>query len=109
MSNPLGSLFGALIGATAYVAAEVPQLPASVPDEVRAEIRHARVELYCDHRDSAINDIRAACTHLRQRPGPLCGETLARLEQANWLVRRRQFGPAQDALERALASLETLS
>lgn len=109
MANPLGSLFGALIGATTYVAAEAPQLPADVPDEVRAEIRHARVELYCDHRGGAINDIRAACTQLRQRPGPLCSETLAMLEQASWLVRQRQFGPAQQALERAQASLETLS
>jgi len=79
---------------------------APIPAAVLAEIRRARVELYCGHDAQAVADIRAAREQLRRCAPPLNVVALQALDAASWLVRHGHTQEAEDALDAALARLD---
>lgn len=101
-STPAVTLVGALVSASAY---EQP-LPQSahepIPIQAVASIQRARVDIYCGHRLQAVADIRSASRQLRESGAKVSPETLAALDQAAWLTRRRQHVLAEQSLEAVL-------
>jgi hypothetical protein len=101
------TLVGALVGAGAYA----PEPPADaaagplLPPQVAAEIRRARVEIYCGHNAAALAGIRTASRQLRAGGGAMPARTLAALDQAAWLARHNRHAAAELALEDALNQL----
>jgi hypothetical protein len=102
-------LAGAVVSAGAY-APDLRGHPAAqqVPAEVLAEIRRARVELYCGQDAQAVADIRAAREQLRRCGAPLHAIALQALDVASWLARHGHTMQAEEALETALVRLETV-
>lgn len=105
-STPVFTLVSALASAGAY-AHERPADAAASGNAalVVASIRHARVELYCGHNESAIAGIRSAREQLRASAGVVPAESLAALDQAAWLTRHDHYALAEQALEAALDHL----
>jgi len=97
------SLVGALLSATAYGGEGVPNAPSPVPEQAVAEIRSARVQLYCGHHLQAMADIRAARGRLEE--GVPLAPTRAALDEAAWHARHGRFQDAEAALDDALARL----
>ena len=104
-SSSLSRLVGALVGACSYVAAPMPAAEAAVAMQAMADIRQARVELYCGHDARMQADVRAACRQLRELPGPPARNAVIALHEAAWLARHREFRGAGQALDRALVHL----
>lgn len=106
MSNAhsLLSVAGALVDAGAY--ARVPldaDAAAADPGPAAAEIRRARVELYCDHNDAALSCIRAASGRLADLlPVGVAVAVALDLEVAARLTRQNKYLEAEQALEAAL-------
>jgi hypothetical protein len=97
----------ALVSAGAYVPDHHTEAAVVlVPAEVLAEIRRARIELYCGHDVQAVADIRAAREQLRRCAPPLQVVALQALDAASWLARHGHTNEAEDALDTALARLE---
>ena len=104
-TNP--ALAGALPGAGAHRPEAHAATPATlVPAEVLAEIRRARVELYCGRDAQAVADIRAAREQLRRCGAPRHVVALQALDAASWLARHGHTMEAEDALDAALTRLE---
>jgi hypothetical protein len=104
------SLVDALVHAGAY--AEEPPAPGALlasHADVVADINSARVELYCDHNDRAVAEIRAARRHLMHAAGPVPAGAFDALNQASWLVRHDQYAQAEQALEAALSCVLAVS
>lgn len=75
---------------------------AHLDPRVRAEIDHARVDLYCGRDTEAVANIRAAREHLRESAGLSHVQALTDLDEAAWFARLGRTAPAELALERAL-------
>jgi hypothetical protein len=103
-STSMLGLVGALVSAGAYATPEssVPAEAIPVPVEAVAEIRRARVELYCGQDARAVADIRAARGRLREGAAGLRGDVVAALDEAAWLARRGRLEAAERALQNAL-------
>lgn len=82
--------------------------PSTDPAEtlLRADIQAARVDLYCDHNDRAVADIRAARKHLAQSHTTHRVDVLNALNRAAWLARHDAYEQAEQALEQAMNHLE---
>lgn len=80
----------------------VPPSPPRHPELLLADIQAARVDLYCDHNDRAVADIRAARRHLGEADPAVRGALLEALGRAAWLTRHDDFEGAERALEEAL-------
>ena len=115
MNNPLSlsPLIPALIGAGAYCQdgqdgqdARDRGRRAQLPPQALADVRRARVELYCDHEAQALLCIRAALSLLSHSPEPVSPELMAALTQAAWLARHGRYVAAEAALDAALAGME---
>lgn len=103
-------LAGALVNAGAYTPdAHAASAGAFVPAEVLAEIRRARVQLYCGQDIQAVAEIRAAREQLRRCGAPLQVVALQALDAASWLARHGHTFEAEDALEAALARLQAIA
>jgi len=109
MNTPLSlsPLIPALIGAGAYTpdprdAARHAQLP----PQALADVRRARVELYCDHKAQALLCIRAALILLGDSPEPVSPALMGSLAQAAWLARQGRYVAAEAALDAVLAGME---
>jgi hypothetical protein len=96
----------ALVSAAAYGPGAAQAMEPPLPTQVREDILHARVELYCGHDAQVLTDIRAAADALQHVRGPLPARVLADLGQAAWQARHNDFRAADQALERALARLD---
>jgi len=103
--KPIVSLVTALVGATTYAQAEPAAAANPIPLEAVTEIRRARVEIYCGHNSEAVSGIRAAGRQLRALSSAVPPEVIAALDQADWLVRHRQYDRAEQALDTALAHM----
>ena len=103
MFKSMLSLVGALLSATAYGSEGVPAAPSPVPEQAVAEIRSARVQLYCDHDVQAMADIRAARSRLED--GAPLARARSALDEAAWHARHGRFQDAELALDDALARL----
>jgi hypothetical protein len=79
-----------------------PLSPAAV-----AAIRHAQVEIYCDHDRQALADIHAARNSLLTMPSSVPSDAFAELDQAVWRMRHHDYRAAEQALERALVHLHS--
>jgi hypothetical protein len=96
-------IVGALLGAGAHESPALPAPPAAnVPDGVIADIRLARVDLYCANDERAVADIRSARRQLGGRGAAHHPRVLKALDEAAWQVRQHHGRAAQDALEDAL-------
>lgn len=98
-------LIGALVGASAYAQAVPPFAEPMVPIQAVENIQRARVDIYCGHRMQAVADIRAARQQLRASGAKLSPKTLAALDEAAWLTRRRQHALAEQSLDSVLQQL----
>jgi hypothetical protein len=108
-STSMLGLVGALVSASAYSPAEATTSApggTQAPVQAMAELRRARVELYCSHDALAVANIRAAREHLRRYASPLLGDAMTMLDQAAWLVRHGHLEAAEEALQHAIARLE---
>lgn len=104
-TDPL--LASALVSAGAYTSDPATTSgPVFVPAEVLAEIRRARVQLYCGQDIQAVAEIRAAREQLRRCGAPLQVVALQALDAASWLARHGHTFEAEEALDAALARLE---
>lgn len=68
-------------------------------------MRQARVELFCDHPDSALAAIRKAVGELELPQEALDSEEIVALERAAWHVRRHDTRAAVAALDLAIERL----
>ena len=108
-STSMLTLVSALVGAGAY-AQDVPAETApAVPLAAVADIRRARVEIYCGHNSQAVASIRAARNQLTSLSASASARTLAALDQAARLTRQNQYTRAELALESALGHLDSAS
>jgi len=106
-STSMLSLVGALLSAGAYGADGASTAAPQPPLQAAADIRRARVQLYCGHDAQAMADIRAARERLDAHGDAPDAQARAALDQAAWLARRGRFQDAEAALELALARLDT--
>lgn len=101
-----GSMLGvvaAMLGIGIYGTQVLPAVPTpGIPDEVIADIRRARVDLYCSNDSRAVAAIRSARQQLRGQGAPVHAGMLKALDEAAWQVRQHHFREAEDALEDAL-------
>lgn len=97
----------ALVHAGAYVEPVhlVTPTPAPRPLQLLADIQAARVDLYCDHNDLALRDIRAARRHLEEADPAARKDVLDALNRAAWLARHDDYAAAEEQLEHALDRL----
>jgi hypothetical protein len=97
----------ALVQATTYDEPPHPdaQTPMRHPERLLADIQAARVDLYCDHNDLAVADIRAARRHLEEADPAVQQAVLTSLNRAAWLARHDDFEGAERALEQAVGQL----
>jgi hypothetical protein len=105
-STSMLGLVSALVSASAYSPAEATTTAMQAPVEAMADLRRARVELYCSHDALAVANIRAAREQLRRHGSPLLGDAMTMLDQAAWLVRHGHLEAAEEALQHAIARLE---
>lgn len=78
---------------------------ATAPTRAGTLMRQARVELFCDHPDSALAAIRQAVGELELPERTLDSEEIVALERAAWHVRRRDTRAAVAALDFAIERL----
>lgn len=98
----------ALVQAGAYTEPPAaPAAPTRLPELLLADILAARVDLYCDHNDRAVADIRSARRHLEEAEPAVRAAVLTALNRAAWLTRHDDFEAAERALEEAVALLRT--
>lgn len=112
MNTPLSlsPLIPALIGAGAYSQdAHDAEHRAQLPQQVLADVRRARVELYCDHDAQALQCIRAALSVLVNSPDPVSPELVGSLVRAAWLARMGHYVDAEAALDVVLVGMESSS
>ena len=100
------SLVGALLSAGTYMPDDAVAATRPVPRQAVADIRRARVELYCGNDAQAVETIRAARSRLGDRAGVPTARARAVLDKASWLARHGRFQDAVQALDHALASLD---
>jgi hypothetical protein len=105
-STSMLGLVSALVSASAYSPAEAATSSERAPVQAMAELRRARVELYCSHDAQAVANIRAAREQLRRHASPLLSDAMTMLDQAAWLVRHGHLEAAEEALQHAIARLE---
>ncbi len=100
-------LVAAMASASGYAAPEVTGGATADADRVRAgaDIRHAQVELYCDHRRQAIAAIRRATHTLEAGSQVAAAQALAALDEAVWHARHDHTGEAVAALDTAMSRL----
>lgn len=100
-------LLAAMASASSYAAPHAVDGPGpqAALAQMGQDMRHAQVELYCDHAASAIAAIRRATLALEATPGPVDPLALAALEQAIWEARRDHTEQAVAALDTALLRL----
>lgn len=103
-SSPFAGLIGAVVAATSY-SGPVHAQEASVSAQAVADIRHARVELYCGHDAEGIADIRSACRELQGLAGSAREPALQALQEATFHARRHRVTEAEAALDTALRTL----
>lgn len=106
-STSMLSLVGALVSAGSYC--QPDELPATAPAvtaQAVADIRRARVELYCGHDGQAVVDMRAARASLQKAVGVTPALALAALDEAAWHTRRGRYESAELALDHALERLQ---
>ncbi len=101
-------LVGALAAASSYVPAMTGATaaaagPMSAP--AVAELRKARVEIYCGHNNQAEAGIRAARRQLHASSFASSSPIFATLDEASWLTRHDQYELAEHALDKALDQL----
>lgn len=103
-AHSLLNVAGAVVDAGAYARTPLGTGPAAAdPGPAAAEIRRARVELYCDHNDAALSCIRAASGRLANLlPAASAAAVALDLEIAARLTRRNKYQEAEQALEVAL-------
>ena len=106
-STSMLSLVGALLSAGAYGADGADAATPPLPLQAAADIRRARVQLYCGHDAQAMADIRSARGLLDRSGEAPVAHARAALDKAAWLARRGHFQDAEAALDEALARLET--
>lgn len=100
-------LVGALAAANAYAPeAHAHGAAVTLLQPAMVAIRHAQVEIYCDHDRQAIADIHTARNSLLASPHSVPFEAFAALDQAVWQMRQHDFAAAEKALERALNHLQ---
>ena len=104
------TLIGALVGAGAY-APEAPVVAAiaPIPLQAVADVRRARVDIYCGHNAQAVAGIRSASATLRVSNATVPAEALAALDQAAWMMRHDEYVRAEQALDAALGHMDALS
>ncbi len=102
-------LVAAMASATSYAAPDAAVGGNAQADRARAgaDIRHARVELYCDHTPQAIAAIRRASHTLEAGAHAADPRALAALDEAAWQARHDHTGEAVAALDTAITRLET--
>lgn len=100
-------LLAAMAGASSYAANDDEASGSSGASLARAgdDMRHARVELYCDHRAEAIAAIRRATLALEESARAIDPATLASLDEAAWEARRDHTTEAVAALDAAILRL----
>lgn len=102
-------LLAAMAGASSYAANDDEVGGSSRAHLARAgdDMRHARVELYCDHRAEAIAAIRRATQALEDSARVADPVALASLDEAAWEARRDHTSAAVAALDAAILRLNT--
>lgn len=105
--NSMLTLVSALVGAGAYGTNPHDEVATASPSVQQAVacIHHARVDIYCDHGEGAVADIRAARQHLNGSTGVMRVAALTALDQAAWFARNDDYSRAELALDKALAML----
>lgn len=112
------TLVSAVLGAGAYIEDGPPPAPDSPGTlkmrEMRrskalGNIRLAQVDLFCDHTDHAVAEIRAAQADLASVGLGGDSYTTEALERAAWLARHNQYLEANEALESARAGISRAS
>lgn len=100
-------LLAAMASATSYAAPDAAAGRSADAELARAgeDMRHARVELYCDHRPQAIAAIRRATHTLEASTQAVDAHTLAALDEAAWQARHDHTGEAVAALDTAITRL----
>lgn len=100
-------LLAAMAGASSYAAGDEEVGSSSRASLVQAgdDMRHARVELYCDHRAEAIAAIRRATQALEDTARAVDPLALAALDEAAWEARRDHTAQAVAALDAAILRL----
>lgn len=106
-SESMYSLVGAVVGAGAYEFDGHDRQAAhdAFSAEALADVRAARVELYCVHTERVLDAIRDARHHLEMAAGALPSGALTALDRAAWHARRDHFDETLAALESALAQM----
>jgi hypothetical protein len=99
------TLISALIAGSAYSPLLQDVRIEPIPAQAIADIRRARVEIYCGHNTQAVADIGAARRCLRASSTTLPREMLATLDHAAWLARHDHYRLAEEALDAALAQI----
>jgi hypothetical protein len=101
------ALVTAMAGASGYAAPAVAVGRDDEADRARAgaDIRNARVELYCDHAPQAIAAIRRATHTLEAGAHVADPQALAALDEAAWQARHDHTGEAVAALDTAITRL----
>lgn len=82
-----------------------PSVSPSAEAQLRADIQAARVDLYCDHNDRVVADIRLARKHLSASNHTRRFDVLTALNRAAWLTRHDDYQQAKAALEEAMRLL----
>lgn len=98
-------LVGALAAASGYVPTVSAAAAEPVPADAVAELRKARVEIYCGHNHQTVAGIRAARRQLHASSIASSSPVFATLDQASWLTRHDQHVQAEHALDKALDQL----
>ena len=80
---------GALAAASSYVPAMTAVAPEPMSEHAVAELRKARVEIYCGHNNQAVAGIRAARRQLHASSMASSSPIFATLDEASWLTRHR--------------------
>ncbi|MEY4753347.1 MAG: hypothetical protein RJA44_1022 [Pseudomonadota bacterium] len=120
MMSPSSSvtLVSAVLGAGAYIEDGPPPTPESPGiaklremrrSKALGNIRLAQVDLFCDHTDHAVAEIRAAQADLASVGLDSDHGTAETLERAAWLARHNQYLEANAALESARAGISRAS
>lgn len=90
---------------TDHATTAAPSVSSTAQAQLRADIQAARVDLYCDHNDRVVADIRLARKHLAASNHARRHEVLTALNRAAWLTRHDDYQQAKAALEEAMRLL----
>lgn len=90
---------------TDHAPTAAPSAPDTTEAQLRADIQAARVDLYCDHNDRVVADIRMARKHLAASNHARRHDVLTALNRAAWLTRHDDYPQAKAALEEAMRLL----